>query len=146
MEYRTCVLRQQAVPGAARPEGVERAERGAGAPDGVVRGDTDGAVVCGRWPCRRAGRKGPLLVSPEGDSDVQRHAGGVAASDVAAPGLWAFWCRSPLTGMRRNATPDAIRSGIGVRKTSRIMGPPTTYSRFWTSSVIDRPPSWPGGR
>src|SRR5512135_3139426 len=118
MGYRTGVLRQQTVPGAARPEGVERAERGAGAPDGVVRGDTDGAVVCGRWPCRRAGGKGPLLVSPEGDSDVQRHAGGVAAPDVAAPGLWAFWCRSPLTGMHRNATPDTIRSGIGVRKTS----------------------------
>src|SRR5512135_318905 len=135
MEYRTGVLRQQTVPGAARPEGVERAERGAGAPDGVVRGDTDGAVVCGRWPCRRAGGKGPLLVSPEGDSDVQRHAGGVAAPDVAAPGLWAFWCRSPLTGMRRNATPDAIRSGIGVRKTSPRRRPKSACRRARSSTI-----------
>src|SRR5512147_3219099 len=118
MEYRTGVLRQQTVPGAARPEGVERAERGAGAPDGVVRGDTDGAVVCGRLPCRHAGGKGPLLVSPEGDSNVQRHAGGVAAPDVAASGLWGVGSRRALTGMHRIATPDAIRSGIGFRKTS----------------------------
>src|SRR5512135_1240757 len=123
MEYRTGVLRQQAVPGAARPEGVERAERGAGAPDGVVRGDTDGAVVCRWWPCRCAGGEGPLLVSPEGEADVQRHAGGVAAPDVAVPSLWAFRCRGALSGMRRNATPDALRSSIGVRKTSLPRAP-----------------------
>src|SRR5512143_3481818 len=118
MEYRTGVLRQQTVPGAARPEGVERAERGAGAPDGVVRGDTDGAVVCGRWPCRCAGGKGPPLVCPSGGADVQRYAGCAAAPDVAVPRLRAFGCRGALAGMRRNATPDAFRSGVEVRKTS----------------------------
>src|SRR5512143_1987317 len=118
MEYRTGVLRQQTVPGAARPEGVERAERGAGAPDGVVRGDTDGAVVCGRWPCRCAGGKGPPLVCPSGGADVQRYAGCAAAPDVAIPRLRAFGCRGALAGMRRNATPDAFRSGVEVRKTS----------------------------
>src|SRR5512142_3315626 len=118
MGYRTGVLRQQTVPGAARPPGVERAERGAGAPDGVVRGDTDGAVVCGRWPCRCAGGKGPPLVCPSGGADVQRYAGGAAAPDVAVPRFRAFGCRGALAGMRRNATPDAFRSGVEVRKTS----------------------------
>src|SRR5512135_3171536 len=118
MGYRTGVLRQQTVPGAARPEGVERAERGAGAPDGVVRGDTDGAVVCGRWPGRGAAGKGPPLVCPSGGADVQRYAGCAAAPDVAVPRLRAFGCRGALAGMRRNATPDAFRSGVEVRKTS----------------------------
>ena len=45
LECGTGVLRQQAVPRAARPAGVERAERGAGAPDGVVRGVADDPVV-----------------------------------------------------------------------------------------------------
>src|SRR5512142_1123479 len=121
MGYRTGVLRQQTVPGAARPPGVERAERGAGAPDGVVRGDTDGAVVCGRWPCRCAAGKGPPLVCPSGGADVQRYAGGAAAPDVAVPRLRAFGCRGALAGMRRNATPDAFRSGVEVRKTSRTV-------------------------
>ena len=39
------VLREQAVPRPARPAGPERAERGAGAPDGVVRGVADDPVV-----------------------------------------------------------------------------------------------------
>jgi hypothetical protein len=45
MECRTRVLRQQAVPRAARTAGMERAKRGAGAPDGVVRGFADDPVV-----------------------------------------------------------------------------------------------------
>jgi hypothetical protein len=45
MECGTGVLRQQAVPRAARSAGAERAERGAGAPDGVVRGIADDPVV-----------------------------------------------------------------------------------------------------
>src|SRR5512135_1209112 len=119
MGYRTGVLRQQAVPRPALPPGVERAERGAGAPDGVVRGDTDGAVVCGRWPGRGAAGKGPPLVCPSGGADVQRYAGCAAAPDVAVPRLRAFGCRGALAGMRRNATPDAFRSGVEVRKTSQ---------------------------
>src|SRR5512135_513417 len=66
MEYRTGILRQQAVPGPARSPGLERAECGAGAPDGLVRRDADGAVVCGQWPCRCAGRTEALLVSRQG--------------------------------------------------------------------------------
>jgi hypothetical protein len=45
MECGTGVFRQQAVPRAARSAGAERAERGAGAPDGVVRGIADDPVV-----------------------------------------------------------------------------------------------------
>src|SRR5512143_3633550 len=118
VEYRTGVLRQQAVPGPARSSGLERAECGAGAPDGVVRGDTDGPVVCRQWSCRCAGGSAALVVSAQGDADVQRHAGGVAVADVAASGFWGFRCRGALTRMPRNATPDALRCGIVVRNTS----------------------------
>ena len=45
MECGTGVLRQQAVPRPARSAGAERAERGAGAPDGVVRRFADDPVV-----------------------------------------------------------------------------------------------------
>ena len=45
MECGTGVLRQQTAPRAARPAGVERAERGASAPDGVVRRVADDPVV-----------------------------------------------------------------------------------------------------
>src|SRR5512135_684051 len=120
VEYRTGVLRQQAVPGPTRSSGLERAECGAGAPDGVVRGDTDGPVVCRQWSCRCAGGSAALVVSAQGDADVQRHAGGVAVADVAASGFWGFRCRGALTRMPRNATPDALRCGIVVRNTSRI--------------------------
>src|SRR5262245_4981742 len=119
VEYRAGVLRQQAVPRVARPAGVERAERGAGAPDGVVRRYADGAVVCGRWPCRCACGEGPPLVCPEGGADVQRHAGCAAVADVAASGLWGVWPRGTLTGMRRNAAPDALRSGVGSERQVR---------------------------
>src|SRR5512135_2358520 len=122
VEYRTGVLRQQAVPGPTRSSGLERAECGAGAPDGVVRGDTDGPVVCRQWSCRCAGGSAALVVSAQGDADVQRHAGGVAVADVAASGFWGFRCRGALTRMPRNATPDALRCGIVVRNTS-TMGP-----------------------
>src|SRR5512135_124512 len=118
VEYRTGVLRQQAVPGPTRSSGLERAECGAGAPDGVVRGDTDGPVVCRQWSCRCAGGSAALVVSAQGDADVQRHAGGVAVADVAASGFWGFRCRGALTRMPRNATPDALRCGIVVRNTS----------------------------
>src|SRR5512135_214551 len=119
VEYRTGVLRQQAVPGPARSSGMERAECGAGAPDGVVRGDTDGPGVCRQWSCRWAGRSAALVVSAQGDADVQRHAGGAAVADVAASGFWGFRCRGALTRMPRNATPDALRCGIVVRNTSQ---------------------------
>ena len=45
MERGTGVLRQQAAPRTARPAGAERAERGASAPDGVVRRVADDPVV-----------------------------------------------------------------------------------------------------
>src|SRR3954452_4387141 len=98
---------------------MERAECGAGAPDGLVRGDADHPVVCGGWPCGSAGEPGAVLVPAEGDADILRHAGGVAIADVAAAGLWGFGYRVAVTGMPRNATPDALRSGIAVRKASK---------------------------
>src|SRR3712207_7511945 len=45
MECGAGVLRQQAVPRAARPPGAQRAERGACAPDGLVRGVAGDPVV-----------------------------------------------------------------------------------------------------
>jgi hypothetical protein len=75
--------------------------------------------VCRQWSCRCAGGSAALVVSAQGDADVQRHAGGVAVADVAASGFWGFRCRGARTRMPRNATPDALRCGIVVRNTSQ---------------------------
>src|SRR5262249_686927 len=96
-----------------RPAGVERAERRAGAPDGVVRGVADDPVVLpgGSWgsPCGQ----GPPVVHHEGHTDVRRYARAAAVADVGVRDLWGVWCRNALAGMHQ--TP-ALQAGGGSLK------------------------------
>ena len=145
MECGTGVLRQQTAPRLARPAGAERAERGAGAPDGVVRGIADDPVVLrgGSWGLAR--REGPSVVHDEGDADVHGHAGCVTVADVGARDLWRVRRGSALARMHQKAAPQAI--GRGLRSES-LVGPASRRarrSRMSSSGCSARRRAWASG-
>ena len=91
MECGTGVLRQQAVPRAARPAGAERAERGAAHPMAWFVGSL--TIL---WYCVK-GHEGSHVerdrpwYEDEGDADVHGHAGCITVADVGVRDLWRVW-------------------------------------------------------
>ncbi len=76
------LLREQATAGLSRADGVQRGQRRAGAPDGVVHRQPGGAVVRPRGQAQAPGRAPPAVVQEQGRADDGGHAVVLPAASV----------------------------------------------------------------